>query len=79
MGVDYVLTGTVTEYSTTTGKMTVRMELYSVAYGKVRLSDEATATSKTPITGRSGHAEMAVKVVKPIVLQMKDALTGANL
>ena len=56
--VDYVLTGTVTEYSTTAGKMTVRMELLSVAHGKVRLSDEASAQSSSRMSANAGHAEM---------------------
>lgn len=77
--VDYVLTGSVIEYSTTTGKMTVRMELLSVAYGKVKLTREISEQSTTPITGRSGHAEMAAKVAKPLIEKLKATLTSANL
>jgi TolB-like protein len=79
LGVEYVLTGSVREYSTTTGKMTVRVELISVAYGKTKYSTEISEQSARPMTGNAGHAEMSAKVVKPLVQDLVSKLKALGL
>jgi TolB-like protein len=79
MNVSYVLIGTVTEYSTTAGKMGVRTQLVNVANGKVVLSGETTGETARPMTPNAGHAEMSSKVVKPLIQKLFAELVAANL
>ncbi len=79
MNVGYVLIGTVTEYSTSAGRMAVRTQLVSVATGKVVLSGETAAETARPMTPNAGHAEMSTKVAKPLIEKLFATLTAANL
>ena len=79
MNVGYVLIGTVTEYSTTTGKMAVRTQLVNVSNGKVVLSGETTGQTSYPMTPNAGHAEMSSKVAKPMIQKLHATLMAANL
>jgi TolB-like protein len=79
LGVDYVLTGTVTEYSTTAGRMTVRTQLVKVGTGKLILAGDTTAQSTGTMTMNAGHAEMSAKVVKPLIQKLTATLTSAGL
>ena len=79
MNVEYVLIGTVNEYSTSSGKMTVRTQLIEVATGKVRLSGETTGETSYPMTPNAGHAEMSSKVAKPMIQKLFATLLAANL
>jgi hypothetical protein len=79
LSVGYVLIGTVTEYSTTSGKMTVRTHLVDVATGKVKLSGETTGQSTSPMTANAGHQEMSAKVVKPLIQKLAETIMAANL
>ena len=77
LGVNYVLIGTVTEYSTTGGRMTVNTQLVDVATGRVKLSGDTTGESTSAMTIRAGHAEMSVKVVKPLIEKLKASISAA--
>jgi TolB-like protein len=82
LGVDYVLTGTVTEYAPNPGgrgQMTVRTQLIKVGTGKVILSGDTTAESSGVMTSSAGHAEMSAKVVKPLIQKLKATLSAAGL
>lgn len=82
LGVDYVLTGTVTEYAPNPGgrgQMTVRTQLIKVGTGKVILSGDTTAQSTGVMTSGAGHAEMSAKVVKPLIQKLKANLSAAGL
>jgi TolB-like protein len=79
LGVEYVLTGSVIEYSTTTGRMTVRTQLIQVATGKVKLSGDTSEQSARPMTGNAGHAEMSAKVVKPLIQKLAASIKAADL
>ena len=79
LNVSYVLIGTVTEYSTTTGKMTVHIQLINVAAGKVKLAIETIGQSSMPMTPNAGHAEMSAKVVKPLIQKLHTTLMEAGL
>lgn len=82
LGVDYVLTGTVTEYSPNPGgrgQMTVRTQLVKVGTGKLILSGDTTAQSTGAMTSAAGHAEMSAKVVKPLIQKLTATLTAAGL
>ncbi len=79
LGVNYVLIGSVTEYSTTGGRMTVKTQLVDVATGKVKLAGETNGQSKTAMTSNAGHAEMSVKVVKPLIEKLKASIQAAAL
>ena len=79
MNVSYVLIGTVTDYSTNAGRMTVRTQLVNVATGKVILSGETTGEAARPMTPNAGHAEMSTKVVKPMIQKLFATLVAAKL
>ena len=79
MGVGYVLMGSVMEYSTTRGQMTIRTQLVEVATGKVKLSGETTEQSASPMTGNAGHAEMSVKVAKPLIQKLVASIKAVTL
>jgi TolB-like protein len=79
LGVGYVLIGSVMEYSTTRGQMTVRTQLVDVGTGKVRLSGETTGESAGPMTSNAGHAEMSAKVVKPLIQKLTASIKALGL
>ena len=79
LGVDYVLTGSVIEYSTTAGKMTVRTQLIKVATGKSVLSGDTDGQSTRPMTGNAGHAEMSAKVAKPLIQELVASIKATLL
>ena len=79
LGVEYVLTGTVTEYSTTTGRMTVRTQLTKVGTGTLILPGNTSAQSTAPMTANAGHPEMSAKVVKPLIQKLMVSLKAADL
>jgi TolB-like protein len=70
LGVNYVLIGSVTEYSTTASRMTVKTQLVKVGTGTLTLSGDTSHQSTVPMTGNAGHAEMSVKVVKPLIQKL---------
>ena len=79
MNASYVLIGTVTVYSTSSGKMTVRAQLIEVSTGKVRLSGETNGQTSYPMTPNAGHVEMSTKVAKPMIQKLFATLVAANL
>ena len=79
MNVEYVLIGTVTEYSTTSGKMVAHAQLIMVATGKVKLASEIIGQSTSPMTANAGHAEMSAKVVKPLIQKLFTTILAADL
>jgi TolB-like protein len=76
---EYVLTGSVIEYSNTEGRMTLRTQLYSVATGKIVLSGDTTGVSTGKLNPNAGHAEMAAKVVKPTIEALVAKIKAAGL
>lgn len=79
LGASYVLMGSVMEYSTVDGRMTIRTQLIEVATGKVKLSDDWSAQSASAMSGKAGHAEMSLKVVKPLIQKLTASLKAADL
>ena len=79
LGVGYVLIGSVMEYSTTRGQMTVRTQVVDIATGQVRLSGETTGESSSPMTSNAGHAEMSAKVVKPLIQNLVSSIKALGL
>ncbi len=79
LGVAYVLTGTVPEYTAEggLGRATLRARLVEVATGKVRYSGEI-AQKGTSAMRTSGTDEMHTKVLKPTLVKLAEAL-GAKL
>ncbi len=79
LGVTYILTGTVTEYTAQGdggfGYATLRTRLVEVATGRVRYSGE-TIQKGTSVMRTSGHAEMQTKVLKPAIAQLTAALVA---
>lgn len=77
LGVAYVLTGTVTEYAAKggggTGHATLRTRLVEVATGNVRYSGEI-AQKGTSAMRTTGAAEMQLKVFKPAIEKLAEAL-----
>jgi TolB-like protein len=76
LGVSYVLTGTVVEYDTKGGQVTLKTRLIEVATGKVKYSGETTQQSTSAMTARAGEAEMMSKVLKPAIKDLTARLTG---
>ena len=76
LGVSYILTGTVVQYDLKSGQAILKTRLIEVATGKVKYSGETTGKSTSPITGRSGEAEMVAKVLKPAIKELTSRLTG---
>ena len=70
LGVNYVLIGSVTEYSTTAGQIVLRTQLIDVATGRAKLSGDTTGQSTSAMTRNAGHAEMSAKVVKPAIQKL---------
>ena len=76
LGVSYVLTGTVAEYDTKGGQVTLKTRLIEVATGKVKFSGETSGQSASAMTARAGAAEMMSKVVKPAIERLTAKLTA---
>jgi hypothetical protein len=76
LGVNYVLTGTVTEYNKEMGRGTIRTRLIEVATGKVKYAGELTHQSATPMSARAGEAEMMLKVLKPSIERLTAELAA---
>lgn len=75
LGVGYVLVGTVTEYDTKGGQITLKTRLIEVATGKVKYSGETNGQSIDRMrTG--GNAEMMSKAARPAILELTARLTG---
>lgn len=74
VGAAYVVTGNVVEYNTS-GSAIVKVRLVEVATGKVKYSGEFTQQAVTKMYGGSAP-EMQSKVMKPLIDQVTDALSG---
>jgi len=57
--------------------MTVKTQLVEVATGKVKLSGETAGQTSSAMTSRAGHAEMSVKVVKPLIQKLTASISAA--
>lgn len=81
LGVSYVLTGTVTEYTAKGeggfGQVVLRARLVEVATGQVRYSGEIAQKGTSPMR-TTGTDEMHTKVLKPALERLAAAL-GAKL
>jgi TolB-like protein len=79
LGVSYVLTGTVTEYTAKSddgfGYATFRTRLVEVATGNVKYSGE-TAQKGTSAMRTAGAAEMQTKVLKPAIEKLTATLVA---
>lgn len=82
LGVSYVLTGTVAEYSPKGadgfGNVIFKTRLIEVATGKVKYAGETTQRSTSAMTTK-GAAEMQTKALKPAIEKLTAALTGLKL
>ncbi|MCI0537306.1 MAG: penicillin-binding protein activator LpoB [Verrucomicrobiales bacterium] len=82
LGVSYVLTGTVTEYTPRGdggfGYATLRARLVEVATGNVKYSGEIAqkGTSAMHPAGKAGASEMQGKVLKPAIEKLTAALVA---
>lgn len=79
LGVSYVLTGTVTEYTARGeggfGSATLRVRLVEVASGDVTYSGEIVQTGTSAMRS-TGAAEMQTKVLNPAIEQLTAALVA---
>jgi TolB-like protein len=75
LGVAYVLTGTVLEYTAKPGQAILRTRLVEVATGNVKYSGEIVQKATSPMR-TAGASEMQTKVLKPAVEKLTEALTG---
>ena len=82
LGVKYVLTGTIVEYTLKDaddfGRVVLKTRLIEVATGKVRHADEITQRS-TGAMRTSGAVEMQAKAVKPAIDKLAAALLELRL
>jgi len=82
MGVSYVLTGTVEEYTPKGadgfGRVIFKTRLIEVATGKVKHSGETTQLS-TSAMRTNGAAEMQTKAIKPAIEKLTETLAGLRL
>jgi hypothetical protein len=82
LGVSYVLTGTVEEYtpkgSDGFGRVIFKTRLIEVATGKVKHTGETTQRS-TSAMRTDGAAEMQTKAIKPAIEQLTATLLGLRL
>jgi len=82
LGVSYVLTGTVVEYTPKGpdgyGRVILKTRLIEVATGKVKYSGETTQMS-TSAMRTNGAAEMQTKTIKPAIEKLTEALAGLRL
>ncbi|MFN0110593.1 MAG: CsgG/HfaB family protein [Blastocatellia bacterium] len=79
LGVSYVLTGTVVEYTPKGadgfGQVIIKTRLIEVATGKVKYADETTQRS-TSAMRTDGAAEMQTKALKPAIEKLTATLAG---
>jgi TolB-like protein len=82
LGVSYVLTGTVAEYTPKGadgfGQVVLKTRLTEVATGKVKHAGETTQQS-TRAMSTNGAAEMQTKAVKPAIEKLAASLVGLRL
>lgn len=82
LGVSYVLTGTVVEYTPKDadgfGRVILKTRLIEVATGKVKYAGETTQQS-TGAMRTTGTAEMHSKTVKPAIDKLTATLAGLRL
>ena len=82
LGVSYVLTGTVAEYTPKGadgfGLVTLQTRLIEVATGKVKHAGETTQRS-TSAMRTNGAAEMQTKAMKPAIEKLTATLAGLRL
>jgi curli biogenesis system outer membrane secretion channel CsgG len=82
LGVSYVLTGTVAEYTPKGadgfGRVILQTRLVEVATGEVKHAGETTQPS-TSAMRTSGGAEMQTKAIKPAVEKLTATLAGLRL
>ncbi|SEJ40486.1 hypothetical protein SAMN05216327_109288 [Dyadobacter sp. SG02] len=72
--VSYVLTGTVVEYNPQ-GSATLATRLVEVSTGKVKHTETISQQSISKVT-TGGAAEMAAKVLKPLIQKLTDSLAA---
>lgn len=82
LGVSYVLTGTVVEYTPQGadgfGRVILKTRLIEVATGKIKHTGETTQLS-TSAMRTNGAAEMQTKTLKPAIEKLKETLLGLRL
>lgn len=82
LGVSYVLTGTVVEYTPKSadgfGQVILKTQLIEVATGKVKHAGETTQRS-TSAMRTDGAAEMQTKALKPAIEKLTETLAGFRL
>jgi TolB-like protein len=82
LGVNYVLTGIVAEYTPQGadgfGRVILKTRLIEVATGKVKHAGETTQRS-TSAMRTNGAAEMQTKAVKPAIEKLTATLAGLTL
>ena len=82
LGVSYVLTGTVVEYTPQGadgfGRVILKTRLIEVATGKVKHAGETTQRSVSPMR-TNGAAEMQTKTIKPAIEKLTAILVGLSL
>jgi TolB-like protein len=82
LGVSYVLTGNVVEYTPKGadgfGRVILKTQLIEVATGKVKYADEKVQPS-TSAMNSNGAAEMQTKTIKPAIETLAAALAGLRL
>jgi TolB-like protein len=82
LGVSYVLTGTVVEYTPKGtdgfGRVILKTRLIEVATGKIKHAGETTQLS-TSAMRTNGAAEMQTKAMKPAIEKLTETLAGLRL
>jgi TolB-like protein len=82
LGVSYVITGIVAEYTPKGedgfGRVILKTRLIEVATGKVKYADETTQQSVSAMR-TNGAAEMHTKTLKPAIEKLTAALAGLRL
>jgi len=82
LGVRYVLTGTVVEYTPKGadgfGRVVLKTRLIEVSTGKVKHADETTQRS-TSTMRTNGAAELQTKAIKPAIEKLATTLAGLKL
>jgi TolB-like protein len=82
LGVSYVLTGTVVEYTPKGadgfGRVILKTRLIEVATGKIKHTGETTQLS-TSAMRTNGAAEMQTKAIKPALEKLMETLAGLRL
>ena len=82
LGVSYVLTGTVVEYTPQGadgfGRVILKTRLIEVATGRVKHAGETAQRSTSPMR-TNGAAEMQTKAIKPAIEKLTAILVGLSL